>query len=172
MGRRKIPGRQSKPEANKIKAVITHPATLAFAKIFIGVIFILASVTKVGDPVKFSDSIASYRMVPEIFLPSLSVIIPWLQLICGVLLILDVYVQSSAFILSGLLVVYIIAIAQAYMRGIDIDCGCFDLMIGLEDKVGIRAILRDFVFLAFSSISFFFDKNDINIWGLKKKFFK
>ena len=116
MGRRKVSGRKSSGKISKSQAILSHPATLVFAKVFIGVIFILASATKVGDPAKFADSIASYRLIPEIFLPSLSVIIPWLQLICGILLILDVYVQSNALILSGLLVFYIIAIFQAWIR--------------------------------------------------------
>jgi putative oxidoreductase len=157
---------------DKIWRVIKHPATLTTLKVFLGLIFILSSVTKVGTPEKFGESIAAYRLIPEMFIPVLSMLIPWLQLICGVLLITDMYVQSSAMIISGLLVVYTVAIAQAWARGIEIPCGCFDLDIGLEDEVGGTSVMRDLTFLLFSTTLIFFDKNKANLYGLIAKFKK
>jgi hypothetical protein len=96
--------------------------------------------------------------------------VPWIQLIAGVMVILDIYAQSSAFILCGLLVVYIAAITSAYVRGIDIECGCFDLLsqLGLEDRVGIKAIVRDIIFLLFPGNVFLFSKNGFSLYGVFK----
>ena len=138
-------------------------------KILIGLVFILSSVTKVFYPEEFSKAIGSYKMLPETVLFPLAVVIPWLQFICGILLLADVYAKSSAFILSGLLVVYTIAITQAWLRGFDMECGCFDLMIGLPDKVGIFAIIRDLVMLGMTACIFFFGSDKISFHGLFKR---
>jgi len=147
----------------------SNRAVLTAFKILIGLVFILSSVTKVFEPAEFSKSIGSYKMVPEIFLYPMAVVIPWLQLICGILMILDVYSKSTALILSGLLGVYTIAITQAWLRGFDMDCGCFDLMIGLPDKVGIFAIIRDLVMLGMTACIFFFSEDKISFHGLFKR---
>jgi putative oxidoreductase len=156
------------------RAFLSHPATLAACKISIGVLFILSSVTKIPDTARFADSIANYKILPQVLLMPMAVIVPWIQMIAGILIILDIYAKSSAFILSGLLVTYIIAIASAWARGIDIECGCFDLLtkFGLEERVGLEAIIRDLVFLAFPGIVFLFDKNGFNIYGLSRLFKK
>lgn len=154
----------------RARAFLAHPGTLAFCKIFIGFLFILSSVTKIPETAKFADSIANYQLLPKAMLMPMAIIVPWIQMIAGIMIILDIYPRSSAFILSGLLVVYIIAIAQAWARGIDIECGCFDLLtqFGLEERVGLEAIIRDLVFLLFPGNVFLFDKNGVNLYGLFK----
>ena len=155
---------------NSIFKFLSHPVLLGALKLFLGIVFIISSATKIPNPEKFAEAIAAYRIVPEIFLPAMSFVIPWIQLLCGALLVCDIYVKSSSLILSGLLTVYTLAIVSAVARGLDIDCGCFDLLIEMGEKVGIEAILRDIFFLLLSLILFFFDKNDISVYGLKKKF--
>jgi putative oxidoreductase len=152
------------------RAFLSHPAVLAACKIFIGALFIISSVTKIPEPARFADSIANYKILPDFLLLPMAYTVPWIQLIAGVMLILDIYAQSSSFILCGLLVVYIAAITSAYVRGIDIECGCFDLLsqLGLEDRVGIKAIVRDIVFLLFPGNVFLFDKNGFNFYGIFK----
>jgi putative oxidoreductase len=156
---------------NKIIAFFSHPVTLAVIKIIIGGLFIVSSITKLPNPDKFAESIAAYKLVPDVLIPPLSVLIPWLQVICGVLLVLDIYSQSAALIFCGLLAVYTAAITIDYFRGFQIDCGCFDLL-GLEDTIGIRSILRDIGFLAITAVVVIFDKNTVNFYGLVKKIFK
>jgi putative oxidoreductase len=156
------------------RAFLSHPGTLAACKIFIGALFIISSVTKIPEPARFADSIANYKILPDFLLMPMAYTVPWIQLIAGVCIILDIYAQSSAFILCGLLVVYIAAITSAFVRGFEIECGCFDLLsqVGLEDKVGITAIVRDTIFLLFPGNVFIFDKNGFNFYGLLRLFKK
>jgi putative oxidoreductase len=156
------------------RVFLSHPAVLTACKIFIGTLFIISSVTKIPNPARFADSIANYMILPDFLLMPMAYTVPWIQLIAGVFLILDIYAQGSAFVLCGLLVVYIAAITSAYARGIDIECGCFDLLsqLGLEDRVGIKAIVRDIIFLLFPGNVFLFDKNGFNLYGLLRLFKK
>lgn len=151
---------------------ISHPATLGVFKVLLGLLFVISSISKIQNPAKFMDSIEAYKLLPAVFIHPMSVIIPWIQIVCGLFFIFDIYAQSAALILSGLLVVYTAAIAQAFARGMSMDCGCFDLIQGLEDKVGWKAIIRDLIFLGMTGTVFLFDKNTVNIYGLIKKFFK
>lgn len=158
----------------KMSGFLSHPGTLGFFKAFMGAVFLVSSSTGILSPGRFSDSIEAYKILPKIFIMPMAHLVPVLEALAGLFLILDVYAQSSAFIISGLLVVYVIAITSAWVRGFDIECGCFDLLsqFGLEDKVGLAAIIRDLVFLCFSGCVFLFDKNTVNFYGLFNKFRK
>jgi len=151
---------------------LSHPATLGVFKVLLGALFVISSISKIQNPSKFMDSIEAYKLLPVIFVHPMAIIIPWLQIVCGLFFIFDIYAQSTAFILSSLLVVYTAAIAQAFARGMSMDCGCFDLIEGLEDKVGWKSIARDLVFLGMTGAVFLFDKNTVNVYGLVKKIFK
>jgi uncharacterized membrane protein YphA (DoxX/SURF4 family) len=152
--------------------MITHPGTLAFFKVSLGLLFIISSVSKIIHPAKLMDAIDAYKIVPAVFVTPMAIVIPWIQIIAGLFLITDIYVQSSALIVSGLLVIYTFAISQAFARGLDIECGCFDLVSWMEGKVGWWPIIRDLVLLGMSGSLVIFDKNTINIYGLIKKAFK
>ena len=47
------------------------------------------------------------------------------------------------------MVVFIIALSQALFRGIDINCGCFKVIVenGGGHQVGFRRIIEDFIYL-------------------------
>ncbi|MEI7640097.1 MAG: MauE/DoxX family redox-associated membrane protein [bacterium] len=162
---------QARNNTFSFMAFIRHPVFLACLKIILGALFIISSVPKIGHPQNFIEAIAAYRILPFALLPILAATVPWIQLFAGVFLVLDIFVQSSALIISGLLFVFIVAIASAFSRGLDIECGCFDLM-GLEDKVGWVALIRDTIFLMGSGLLVIFDKNTLNFYGVTKKFFK
>ena len=50
---------------------------------------------------------------------------PWLEIGAGLLLIIGVGIRFAALFGSLLMVLFIVAIAQAWARGLSIDCGCF-----------------------------------------------
>ena len=50
-----------------------------------------------------------------------------------------------------MMLVFILAISQAMLRGIDITCGCFKVSTD-SDKLGLDTIIRDIIFLVMSYI--------------------
>jgi len=72
-------------------------------------------------------------------------IIPWLELIIGVFLILGIFVRESAVLGSILMILFIMAIASAMARGLDIECGCFGTKNG--SRVGLLRIIEDLAIL-------------------------
>jgi len=87
--------------------------TLLF-RIAVGGVFIVASYYKIIQPADFAKSIWYYHLSPGSLINLTALILPWLELVCGVCLILGLWYRGA-----------IIALATAVARGLDIDCGCF-----------------------------------------------
>ena len=54
-----------------------------------------------------------------------SVLLPWFEIALGVLVLVGVGTRLVAVISAGLLLLFIAGVAQAWARGLSIDCGCF-----------------------------------------------
>ena len=91
----------------------------------IGGAFIYAGALKVWDPVKFGEDISNFRIVPWSVGVRMAFYLPWLEILCGLAVIVGWLRSGALAILTGLMVVFIAATISAKMRGIDLDCGCF-----------------------------------------------
>ncbi len=95
------------------------------ARFILGSVFIYASFHKIANPSEFAEIINNYKLFPEFSINIFAIILPWVELIAGLLLILGKYIKGSTAILSTLLIIFIIAISINIIRGLDFDCGCF-----------------------------------------------
>ena len=93
--------------------------------LIIGAIFIYSGVIKAMDPVAFANDIDNYKILPWPLVVRLAFYLPWLELLCGLALILRFFYRGGLFILTGLTFVFIAASVIAKVRGLDITCGCF-----------------------------------------------
>ena len=93
--------------------------------LIIGGIFIYAGVIKAMDPVAFANDIDNYKILPWLLAVRLAFYLPWLEMLCGLALILRFFYRGGLFILTGLTFVFIAASVIAKVRGLDITCGCF-----------------------------------------------
>src|SRR5207237_9652049 len=93
--------------------------------LIIGCIFIYAGVIKAMDPVAFANDIDNYKILPWPLVVRLAFYLPWLELLCGLALILRFFYRGGLFILTGLTFVFIAASVIAKVHGLDITCGCF-----------------------------------------------
>ena len=93
--------------------------------LIIGGIFIYAGVIKALDPVAFANDIDNYKILPWPLAVRLAFYLPWLEMLCGLTLILRFFYRGGLFILTGLTFVFIAASVIAKVRGLDITCGCF-----------------------------------------------
>jgi putative oxidoreductase len=93
--------------------------------IVIGGLFLYAGAVKVVDPIDFARDIDNYKMVPWQISVGLALYLPWLEIFCGLALIARVLYRGSVFILTVLMVLFIVVTIIAKARGLDISCGCF-----------------------------------------------
>jgi len=112
----------------------------------LGAVFIYAAVLKIADPVAFAGSVAAYQILPYFGSYLTAAVLPFVELTCGVLLVTGYRVKGGALIIAAMNVVFMVALAAAIARGLDIDCGCFKQ--GGAKTSAWTALLRDVVFLA------------------------
>jgi uncharacterized membrane protein YphA (DoxX/SURF4 family) len=117
-------------------------------RLVLGVVFIISALGKLLDPQDFAHAVAAFRLLPVQTVNLFSMALPWVEMICAVLLIVNRKTTAAALILAGLNVVFIVAIVSAMARGLDIDCGCFSLLSKQKAGLSIWLIARDLLLLA------------------------
>ena len=136
------------------------------ARLFIGGLFVYASIYKINDPVNFAVSIRNYMIVPPSWSNLLALTLPWIEIGTGGFLILGIQTKPSALLATGMLGVFLGALIYAYSTGLDIDCGCFSSADSSSGRVGIYHLVRD-TFLVLISLSILItDRGHFSITGL------
>ena len=117
---------------------------IVITRIILGGVFLWASFGKILEPGDFARSISNYHIVPFGIENIVALILPWLELLIGMGLILGIMVDGSVQISAILLIMFILMIGQAMLRGFNIECGC-----GLKEgeMIGLNKILENIVFL-------------------------
>ncbi len=138
--------------------------TLTF-RIILGTVFIWASFDKIAHPEEFIKLVQSYRLLPFPLAVIFAVSLPWVELICGLLLITGIYTRSSAVVLTLMLIVFLVAIGINLYRGAELSCGCFDVQTG-SDVLGWPTLLRDIVYIFMGLQIFFFDQGSFSLKAL------
>jgi putative oxidoreductase len=137
---------------------------LAFAfRLYIGGLFLYASLYKINYPGEFAETIASYQILPHMLIGLFAVVLPWLELLCAVLLILGIRAKAAALVLAALLTVFLVAIFVNLVREAPISCGCFH---SLEDEISWKTFFRDVAWLLMTIHILLFDRG----WLLERRF--
>jgi uncharacterized membrane protein YphA (DoxX/SURF4 family) len=144
-----------------LNKIFNNKILLLTIRMFLGFIFIFAAITKVTDPEGFSQAIYNYKLIPDFLINFLAIIIPWIELVAGILLAFGISVKENSVIFSGLLVLFIVAIGISLARGLNIDCGCFGTIDG--SKIGLLKILENIGLLLLSLILIKFDSKYLSI---------
>jgi uncharacterized membrane protein YphA (DoxX/SURF4 family) len=122
------------------------PGLATLLRLGLGAIFIYASLDKIAHPAAFATAIGHYRMLPYFLVALMAAMLPWLELLCGLALILNRWTAGAALLIAGMNMIFIIAIATAMARGLDISCGCFSTG-GAGSRVGLARLTEDLFFL-------------------------
>jgi putative oxidoreductase len=80
---------------------------------------------RLADPVQFANDIDNYKILPWTIGVGLAFYLPWLEMFCGLALILRRLYLGGLSILTALVAVFLVATIAAKVRGLDITCGCF-----------------------------------------------
>lgn len=140
--------------ANTLKRILTHPYAALVLRLYLGGLFIYASMYKISYTAEFAENIASYQIVPYWAVNLAAIVMPWTELICGILLVVGVRSKAAAVMIAGMLILFTAAIFISLIRGIPIGCGCFH---SLEEPMDWTTLLRDLVWLAMAVHVYLFD---------------
>ena len=137
-----------------MRRLIDNDYLTLISRLFIGVVLIYASFYKVIDPGSFARSIWFYHMVPGDLINLMALILPWLELLCGLALIFGVHYRGAVIWANIMTIVFIIALYSTIYRGLSIDCGCFKASGSAAYKAW-RSLAMDLVMLIFTVQMFF-----------------
>lgn len=106
----------------KAKALLAFTWTL---RLGLAGIMLYAAVPKLSDVGAFAAQVDNYRMVPAALLPLFSAAVPSVEVFAALGLCTPWLVRGAALSALMLFASFAIAMAQAILRGINLDCGCF-----------------------------------------------
>ena len=131
---------------------ITHRVFLRVAGVFVGATFVYASLDKIVHPDRFADVVNDYQMLPMLLVNAFALVMPWLEMTTGAALIVGVWRRGAGLLAVGLTVAFMVAIAQAEARGLEIECGCFDVSGMSATEASWDLFVRDVGLLVASAL--------------------
>ena len=95
------------------------------ARLVVGGVWIYAGAIKLPDPDASVAAVRAYELLPGETAVTVGHLLPVLEVVVGAMLVLGVLVRGAAVVSAVLFAAFIIGIASAWARGLEIDCGCF-----------------------------------------------
>ncbi|MBL6974876.1 MAG: DoxX family membrane protein [Deltaproteobacteria bacterium] len=141
---------------------------LAFgARLYLAVIFGMAAAYKILHPGSFALDVATYGILPLSLINGFALVVPWVEAVVGVMLLAGFRVRAAALLVSGMMVMFMVALAVALAQGLDMSCGCFaSAETGDADPIGWTTMVRDTAWLALAVYVLLADRRPLGLDGL------
>jgi hypothetical protein len=100
---------------------------LKLARYFLAAVFIAAALLKIPHPEQMKTAIQGFRVVNESWAVFGAYFFPWMEFWAGAGLLAPIIPvkRAAAFIILGLMTLFIAVLISAWARGITLNCGCF-----------------------------------------------
>ena len=121
--------------------------------------FLYAAISKIIYPDDFFNSVRNYQLTPDPFSYLVAYFLPAFEIIVAILLFSPRFFSAAILSMEFLLIIFILALISVWIRGLDINCGCFGG--GVSGMYGV-AIFRDVILLLICFI--------LNLPKLRKKY--
>jgi len=128
---------------------------LGAVRLLVGGVFLYSGFIKALDHDRFQIDVYSYRILGYQGSVIVGVYLPYLEIICGLALLTKRLYAGALLILTLLMLTFIIFISSAWIRGLNINCGCFGWSENPTEY--LEAIIRDVVLLMAIGILYFKD---------------
>jgi len=128
------------------------------SRFILGSIFIYAGIYKIINPENFARTIKNYELIPTFLIETITYMIPWLELILGIMIITGLLLREASFFSTVLLVTFLIVIIISKFKGNLNDCGCFPNTFFLESNNFAFLIIRYLFFILIGTFIFFSHK--------------
>jgi len=137
-------------------------------RLIVGITFVYASLDKIAHPDEFARIVYNYKILPGFLINIFAITLPWIELSCGLFLILGLFIEASSLLIFFLLIIFTIALSVNFLRGIDIVCGCFTTDPNAK-KEGAELLIRDIILLLMSLQILLYNRNFLSLQKLFQK---
>ena len=119
-------------------------------RLALAALFVWAGAAKLADPIAFSEEIANYRLMAGLA-PVIAATLPAIEIVAGLALAFApaAWRAGAALLVLAMLIVFTGAVTAAWLRGIDVRCGCFGKGGGFIDGL---TVARDLAFVAWAAM--------------------
>jgi uncharacterized membrane protein YphA (DoxX/SURF4 family) len=108
-----------------IKRFINNKNTLMITRFILAAILLLAAIGKIPEIAKFVDVVSSRGLLPWSLAKVYGSILPWLELILGILFALGLFSRITAGTSILMIFSFIIANGTAVYTNSSLECNCF-----------------------------------------------
>lgn len=88
-------------------------------------VFLVSGALKAVDPAQTQIAVRAYELLPAALVGPVATVLPLAELALGTLLLVGAFTRWVGLAAGLLLLVLMGGVAQAWARGLSIDCGCF-----------------------------------------------
>ena len=119
------------------------------ARLGLAAVWLVSGGIKAADPDQTYVAVRAYDVLPPGGVEIVAALLPWVELALGVLLLVGIGTRVVAVISVAVLLVFVAGVAQAWARGLSIDCGCFGGggAVAPGETTYVQELLRDAGFL-------------------------
>lgn len=131
---------------------VVQPWVSLAVRLTASIIMTWAGIAKLMDPAAAVRATRAFRILPEAVVPFVGHALPYLEITVGFLLLIGLLTRWVAIVYLLMMAAFVTGTAWAWIRGYQIDCGCFggggDLAAGVKaDYVGHMVERVEFVAL-------------------------
>lgn len=119
-------------------------------RLLVGGAFVFAGALKIADPAQFALAVGNYRLVPHELINLVAILVPWVEVLAGLMVLTGIWLRAAALVISSLTVMFAVVIVSALARGLNIECGCFGTVGGKH--VGLVNLVIDATLFCLSAL--------------------
>ena len=129
---------QDRPSA--VRGLLSGPFATLISRLALGGVFLGAGATKIPNPGGLAASIRSYELpLPEWFVSLSAHALPYLEAMLGLYVLVGLFTRASGWATNALTLLFLLALVQGALRGLEIDCGCFGSSADSESNLLLAA---------------------------------
>ena len=132
-------------------------------RLYLAWVFIYACLHKIAEPLSFAIDVATYQFLPLWAINAMAIVLPWTELVVGVLLVVGWKVRPAALLVAGMMVMFLVALGWALAHDLQLSCGCFASQALESDPISWKTILRDLFWLLLAVYVLVFDHRPLGV---------
>lgn len=123
-----------KNRMHRLEKVVFLPLRLC-----LGMLFLIAGISKVVDPGQFLVAVRSFQILADPWAPLAALCLPWLEVLLGLCLLAKRCYHAALLLTGSLLTTFLCAGISAWIRDLQIECGCIGPGSGSGDPLHLLA---------------------------------